>query len=126
MSLVDIQKDVFDRIIILNMLTYFPNVEPPVLVQDDHLRVDVLPNNTDSIGINDFDMEKGIIQVNVFTKQGTGTIKAAQTAQQLLDLFPRNTQLTSCRFDKTGTINTSFLDGSWWVTPVTLQYQNLK
>lgn len=126
MSLSNIQSEVFDRIITLGMLTYFPNIKEPDLIQDDHLRVDVMPNTTDSIGLNDIDMEKGIVQVRVFTKIGSGSIQSAVTAKQVLDLFPRNTQLTSCRFDKTGTINSAFMDGSWWVTPVTLQYQNLK
>ena len=124
MALSNIQIDVFDRLSTLGDPIIYPNIyEAPPEVE--HLRVDVMPNKTDTIGLNDTTMENGIVQVLVYSFHGKGAISASQKAESVLALFSRNTVLSSCRFDVTGSINTSFIDGSWYVTPVSLPYHNL-
>ena len=120
-----IMVDVFNLIATLGETTYYPNIEPVDLPSVEHLRIDVMPNNTDSMGLTGVDKEMGIIQVRVFSTVNTGVINGTQKAEEVIALFPRGLTLSSCRIDKTGSINQSFIDGSWLVTPVIFEYQNL-
>ena len=77
------------------------------------------------LGVTTLNQEVGIIQASVYVEKGVGEIVPADIAQEFLDLFPRNLQLTNLRIDKIGTIAAPFYDDAWHVTPVTIQYQNL-
>lgn len=131
MSLVTIQQAIFSRLDGSSLPPrWYPNRSGVGASQaqptGDHLRVDILPAITDSIGLNSLDQERGILQVTVMTKPDTGTIPAAKIVEQVLALFPRNTELRQdglrVRFDRTGYPGPSMQDGAWYATPVTIPY----
>ena len=130
MSLSAIKTAVFDRLIAEGSLPalYFNNVEdttqplPPV---SNHLRPFVLPSDTRTIGVRTLNQEVGLIQVNVFVGKGQGEITSSDIASQILDLFPRNLDLVACRIDDIGSIAPSFFDRGWYITPVSIPYQNI-
>lgn len=112
---------------------YFNNTEntnlpnPPL---DNHFRAFVLPSDTLGIGVADLDQERGLFQVSVFTKKGENDFDGMELAEEVLSLFPRNTELLESgnvvgRIDNTGSIAPSFFEDGWQITPVSIPYQNL-
>lgn len=91
-----------------------------------HLRVDILPAITDSIGLTALDQHRGVLQVKAMIKPDTGSVPAARIVEQVLALFPRNTELRQdglrIRFDRSGYPGPSMQDGAWYATPVTIPY----
>ncbi len=130
MSLSAIKAAVYDRLIADGSLPplYFDNVEsstlplPPVA---NHLRPFVLPSATNTIDLVDLDQEVGIIQVSIYVGKGQGEIVSTDIASTILALFARPLNLTELRIDDAGSIAPPFYDGGWYITPVTIPYQNL-
>lgn len=104
---------------------YYDNVDTPTPTEN-HLRPVVLPADTTSIGLVSTDQELGIFQVSIYVKKGSGEILAKTIAEQILDIFPRNTQLTGVRIDNKGSIAPSFTIDAWQVTPVSIPYQHIR
>lgn len=96
----------------------------------DYLRVNVLPAATETIGLNDTARERGIIQIDVMTRAGTGAIKAGDYAAAVLALFPRNLRLNEAgeavRFEREGWAAAALSDGAWYQVPVTIPYSVLR
>jgi hypothetical protein len=106
---------------------YVANYESKALPQPpdgEHLKLFVLPLPTDTLGLVTPARENGLVQVNVFVKDGTGVVRPATLAQQVLDTFARGLKLTGVQFDVVGSIAPSFEIGGWYVTPVTIPYRN--
>jgi hypothetical protein len=85
----------------------------------------VLPATTAALALATTNQERGLLQVNIYTKKGSGELEAAAIAKAVIDGFPRNLQLTGVRIDEQGYPSASFFDGSWMITPVTIPYQNI-
>lgn len=121
-----IKTSLFDRLIANTALpVLFSNVDTDVPTVP-HLRVFVLPANTDTIGINSLGKEMGIFQINVHTLKGSGELQGVTIAEQMLDLFPRNLTLTGVRIDTYGSIAPDIFSDGWHITPVSFQYQHIR
>ena len=126
MALEQIKTSIFTKLESLAGLPgiYYPNTGGD-LPTTDYIRPDVLPAETDPIGIAHTDRETGIFQVSIFTQKGKGELAAARVAQLLLDGFPRNLALTGVRFDRSGSVGASLYEGKWQITPVSFTYINI-
>jgi len=102
---------------------YYSNIEADV-PNDSHLVVTVLPSTTLAVDQVSTDKEAGIFQVSVFVKKGKGEILSSDIAQVILDGFPRNLQLDGVRIEAPGSVASSFFDGGWQITPVSIPYIN--
>ena len=94
--------------------------------EENHLMAFILPSGTATVGIYSLNQERGLIQVNIRVKEGTGVIAGSDIAQQVLDVFPRNASLVGLRIDVEGSVAPSFKSEGWHVTAVTIPYQNIK
>lgn len=108
---------------------------PPVLYQNEanpsipdalHLRAYILPADTESVGLSSWDVERGILQVSVYEKHGTGIIKAYSVAQQILDLFPRGFSAPGFKVHRAGSIGPAVIDGAWLAIAVSIPYENVR
>jgi hypothetical protein len=62
---------------------YWPNVHSTVPT-GSHLRVDILPSETATLGLSSGSQARGIVQVSVYTKAGIGITTAAGIADAVL------------------------------------------
>lgn len=126
MALEEIKTSIFTHLETLAGLPaiHYPNVDD-VLPTGEYIRPDVLPADTDPLGIVTTDRETGIFQVSIFIPKGQGELDAARVAQKLLDGFPRNLQLAGVRFDRSGSVEPSLFEGKWQMTPVSFTYINI-
>lgn len=126
MAIEQIMTSIFTH---LETLAGLPSIHYPdgdgALPSTDYIRPDILPADTDPVGIVTTDRETGIFQVSIFTQKGSGELASARVAQLLLDGFPRNLSLTGVRFDKTGSVEPPLFEGKWKITPVSFTYINI-
>lgn len=105
---------------------YWPNVAVPDSPEDLHLRVFILPANTESIGLASWDVERGIIQVSVYAKQGLGVISPYATAEAVLAVFPRGYTNSAFSVIVAGSVGPAAIDGAWLIVPVSISYQKVR
>lgn len=105
---------------------YWPNVEVPAALEGLHLRAFILPADTESMGLSSWDVERGIIQVSVYAKQGEGVIAPFATAEEVLAVFPRGYSNSQFRVHTAGSIGPAIIDGAWCVVPVSISYQHVR
>lgn len=104
----------------------YPNVGVDVPAAP-HLRVFILPANTDTVGLNSFEVEQGIIQISVYEAQGQGAIGPYATAELILNtVFPRGFSTLNFRVIKAGSLGPAIVDGAWYVVPVSISYINVR
>lgn len=132
MSLNAVQSAVFKRLKAAppsSLPIAYPNVAGQ-LPTTDYLRVNILPADTQTVGLQDFDIERGIVQIDVMTSVGIGALKAGEYAAAVLALFPRGTTLTEAgeavKFDVRGSVAPALQDGSWYQVPVSIPYLILR
>lgn len=89
----------------------------------DHLRVDIMFNRREPVGLLQTNITPGIIQVAVYSKRGSGTIQALAEGDKVLELFPRNLELGSLRIDRPGWISAGFEKDGWWITPISIPFR---
>ncbi len=65
----------------------------------------------------------GLIQFNIYTKEGVGTKKSEELAQALLDLFPVVPKTGTVSIEQTGSIMNTLYEAQWLVTPVRFRYR---
>jgi len=65
----------------------------------------------------------GLIQFNIYTKEGVGTKKSEELAQTLIDLFPVVPKTGSVSIEQTGSIMNTLYEAQWLVTPVRFRYR---
>ncbi len=67
----------------------------------------------------------GLIQFNIYTKEGGGTKKSEELAQALIDLFPvvPKTGTGTVSIEQTGSIMNTLYEAQWLVTPVRFRYR---
>jgi hypothetical protein len=84
----------------------------------------LIPNETINPAVNGTrKREIGIFQVNVWTRQNSGSKDAMTIAQGIVDLFPLVPK-GAVSVEKTPSIEKSLLDNSgWYITPVTIEYR---
>jgi hypothetical protein len=104
----------------------YPNEANPAIPTDTHLRAYILPADTESIGLSSWDVERGIIQVSVYEKQGAGIINAYSIAQQILALFPRGFSASGFKVHRAGSIGPAMIDGAWLAIAVSIPYENVR
>ena len=106
----------------------YPNISYETQT-DDYITVNVMPAEPDNIGVSAITRYRGIIQINVYVKQGTSELTAAGYAQRIVDAFPRGTTLTSgttsIRIDEQPSIYAGMKDGAFWMMPVRVIYNKL-
>lgn len=120
----EIKQSLFDRLEANTAYPiYYKNVggEPTAA----HIRPFVIASNTHTIGLNDLGQEKGIFQINCYVKKKNGQLEGTEMAEEMLAIFPRNTELTGVRIDEYGSIGPTFFNDGWQITPVIFKYQNL-
>lgn len=104
---------------------YWPNVHatPPT---GSHLRVDILPAETATLGLASGSQARGIIQVSVYTKAGIGVTTAAGIADAVLAAMPRGTSVTQSgflvRIDTVGSVAPPIITEGWHIFPVSIPY----
>ena len=104
---------------------YFPNVSATVPTAN-HIRVDILPAPTASIGLSGVDWSKGVLQVMVCVKEGAGSVAAAKIADTVLALFPRGYRFSNgARIDKAGSVAPPLTGDGWFKLPVSFEYNHL-
>lgn len=132
MSLTTIMTSVYDRIkaatwsvpVFYNNIEYDgPTESPPT---GNHLLPYVLPSRPRTIGLNSLSQEIGLIQFNIMVEKGKGEIVSARIVDEILAVFPRNLQLDGLRIDRAPGADVAFYKGAWYITPVTIEYQNLE
>lgn len=105
---------------------YWPNVAKDSDLPDEYLIVDILPAQTRSFGVKSGDQLSGIIQILVSTKKDTGAIRTNSIADQILDIFPRNTEIiesgTKIRIDKRGYTSPAMDNEAWYSVAVSIPY----
>lgn len=112
---------------------YLANTEDsrlPSPAKSNHFRLFVLPSETRTVGVREIDQEVGFLQVSIFIEKGSNDLDGSDLAQEVLSLFPRNTELTLAgntvaRIDEAGSVNASFFENAFQITPVTIPYQNI-
>jgi hypothetical protein len=65
----------------------------------------------------------GLIQINIYTKEGVGTKKSEEIAQALIDLFPVVPKTGTVSIEQTGSIMNTLYEAQWLVTPVRFRYR---
>jgi hypothetical protein len=65
----------------------------------------------------------GLIQFNIYTKEGVGTKKSEEIAQALIDLFPVVPKTGTVSIEQTGSIMNTLYQAQWLVTPVRFRYR---
>jgi hypothetical protein len=65
----------------------------------------------------------GLIQFNIYTKEGVGTKKSEDLAQALIDLFPVVPKTGTVSIEQTGSIMNTLYEAQWLVTPVRFRYR---
>jgi hypothetical protein len=65
----------------------------------------------------------GLIQFNIYTKEGVGTKKSEEIAQALIDLFPVVPKAGTVSIEQTGSIMNTLYQAQWLVTPVRFRYR---
>lgn len=119
-------KAIFDHIHGASYLpkVFYPNVDGDP--SDDHLIVDILFGNTQTIGLNSTNQNKGIINVLVRVETGKGQVRAMQIVDDVLTLFQRNTVISNndvtVRIDLQGYISPPLPNNGWFTVPVTIPY----
>ena len=104
----------------------YPNEASPAVPDAAHLRADILPADTESIGLNSWDVERGIIQVSVYEKRSAGIVHAHEIAELVLALFPRGFSAPGFKVHRAGSIGPAVIDGAWLAIPVSIPYQNVR
>lgn len=132
MSLNAVQVAVFKRLKAsppASLPIAYPNVSGQ-LPTTDYLRVNILPAQTETIGVTTLSRERGIVQIDVMTRAGIGATKAGDYAAAVLSLFPRNLALTEAgeavRFEREGWAAPALQDGTWYMVPISIPYSVLR
>lgn len=116
-----IATQVFVRLFDFSLPVRFPNIQYGEQVEP-HVRVSILPAETDSFTLAGSVKRQGIIQVTIFIQQGLGDIVSRQHADAIIQLFPRGLDMSGVRIHRQGWASPGFIDGAWWVTPVSIPY----
>lgn len=66
---------------------------------------------------------KGIIQINLYTKDGVGTKLSETLAEEIINILPATTKSSNLSIEKTGYIMSSLKDAQWKVTPIRFEYR---
>ena len=111
------------------------NLSVPIVVEnkdftptgDPYAQLTLLPADTDHIGL-EFDSNSihiGIFQIDVFTKQGSGSHDQSCIIDELFELFPRGKRLNSNGINvdiQEVSRGTGARDGGYYITPVFVEY----
>jgi hypothetical protein len=110
-----------------------PEVVMPNISGDpegEHLRVAIIPATTSAVAISTTDRFSGILQVSVVVRDDTGAIRASEIADDVLALFPRNTEMVQggdlIRIDTTGSVAAPIQGNGWYSLPVSIIYTLIK
>lgn len=91
------------------------------------MRAALLPADTENPTLGDsFNRKSGIFQLLLYFPDGGGMGSSETLADSLLNYFARSESFTSggivVRMLESPSINPSFTDGGWLVTPVSIRY----
>jgi hypothetical protein len=75
------------------------------------------------IGLASTDLTTGIVQVSIYVTPGIGAIIPAQIAKQIIDLFPRNLEMSGVMISGKPWESPALNDNAWYVVPVSIPYQ---
>lgn len=93
-----------------------------------YLRVNVLPAETENPSLGDAHKRYvGILQANIYLKEGNGTATASTTADSLLNYFARGESFTVgqivVRVLNSPSILPALNADGWYILPVSIRYQ---
>jgi hypothetical protein len=103
---------------------YFANIEAGD-VENEHIRVSIMPTSPEEITLCDGNKWTWILQIAVYVRDGVGEIKAAQYVDSIRAAITKNMSITEN--SRTFTVANSgerippVIDGGWYFTP--LQYR---
>lgn len=130
MSIENIFTAILDRI---ENAAGLPEVVMPNTSGDpsgEHLRVSIIPATTSPVAISTTDRLSGIIQISVVVRDDTGAIRASDIADDVLALFPRNTEMVQggdlIRINTTGSVAAPLQGNGWYSIPVSIPYTLIK
>lgn len=105
---------------------YFPNNDISDIPEDEHILIDIMPSNTNSLGVSDLDYYSGIIQFLINVKARTYSIRASEIADIVLNLMKRNTRINyddiRINIDKTGFVSPPMPNFDWFAVAVSIPY----
>jgi hypothetical protein len=105
---------------------YFPNNDISDIPEDEHILIDIMPSNTNSLGVSDLDYHSGIIQFLINVKARTYSIRASEIADIVLNLMKRNTRIDyediRININKTGSVSPPMPNFDWYAVAVTIPY----
>lgn len=92
---------------------------------DEHVRPYVLPGDTEqaTLGTTGKDETNGLLQVDIYTKRGTGRSQIIDTVS---DLYSRGTILTqglATIRSRGPSLGASRYEGDWFITPIRINWQ---
>ena len=99
----------------------FPNINYATQTTA-HNRLDILPAETVTVGLNGTQKNHGLIQISVYVPKGSAAHTASLQADKILELFPRNLTIGCIRIDKAGYVSPPIVTDAWYVIPVTIPY----
>lgn len=66
---------------------------------------------------------RGSIQVNIYTKAGTGTKTSELLTEEIVALFPPTIKTNTLCIERTGQVMSPVYDAQWRCTPVRFEYR---
>jgi hypothetical protein len=106
----------------------WPNVTPDKNpLECLHVRVNVLPLQTEAVGVCAIDWHRGILQVAVYDRHGAGEIRALEIADIFARALPRGHEIYVdgylLRFDRAPSLIPAVqTDNGWYFIPVQFLY----
>lgn len=104
----------------------FPNATGTTIPTEQHLRAYILPADTETVGLNSWNVERGIIQISVYDKVGVGVVAPYTLAEEVLALFPRGLVTSAFKVHRAGSIGPAVIDGGWVAVAVSIPYENVR
>ena len=124
----DLRKGIYDFVNGANIITL---VRPNIDYDGDYpyCKFDLLPAPTKAIGVNNLNSYSGIIQLLVHVEDGTGEAAILGFVDQLIDLFPRGTQIKKgsikIEVNEKGWSSPAIQEDSAYMIPVSIPYKFL-
>jgi hypothetical protein len=65
----------------------------------------------------------GMFQINIYTKQDTGTKRSEQLAESIIKLFPVVPKTGTVSIEQTGSVMNPLYDSQWRILPLRFRYR---
>ena len=98
----------------------------PTDASGEYLEVFLMPLPNQTQTFNGGELKSGLVQINVVVPTKTGTIRAAEVVDLLLETFKNGTKITEhLKVSRPSYASSGITDELRYIIPVTIQYQNM-